>query len=43
MKTVGKIGNEPTILDTNAASGNFQFSYSLNTFNNRSFENQCQR
>ena len=30
MKTVGKIGTEPTILDTNSASGNFNFSFSIN-------------
>lgn len=28
MKVVGKIGLEPTVLDINTASGNFQFNFS---------------
>lgn len=28
MRIVGKIGTEPTILDTNSASGNYQFVFS---------------
>ena len=29
MKVVGKIGMEPTILETSSASGNFVFNFSL--------------
>lgn len=35
MKIIGKIGTEPTILDSNSASGNFQFNFSLFIFNYR--------